>query len=212
MKQLFIDKMVAKEDGVPMVAVDGALPGLERRRQEHGLAQKEYSASHVLCVAGGIGACFVKQFARWPMPTENICVHFSGCYEFIEKACLSMTRCLSMASSQNMRRTASDLMLLSLPFRHRMHGVGIWTLQSSCRERSDGEVDVAHELYRDNTVMSLQSLVIKVFFRRREIVFVLPMTVLLRGARGCTSWKHKLSGHCSDSLTRRNRFLAKCTG
>ena len=60
-QQLFIDKKVMKDE-VPMVVVDGLYRGSIGAVKNKQLL-KECSASHVLCVAGGIDACFVKQLA-----------------------------------------------------------------------------------------------------------------------------------------------------
>eukprot|EP00484_Ammonia_sp_Unknown_P011405 CAMPEP_0197078498 /NCGR_PEP_ID=MMETSP1384-20130603/213151_1 /TAXON_ID=29189 /ORGANISM="Ammonia sp." /LENGTH=583 /DNA_ID=CAMNT_0042517365 /DNA_START=60 /DNA_END=1812 /DNA_ORIENTATION=+ len=88
-KQIFIEKKV-KEDGVPPQIMDGLYLGSIGAAKNLEWLKKN-GITHILCVAGGIGPCFPKQFQYKVVEiddaaTEDIATHFESCYEFIENA------------------------------------------------------------------------------------------------------------------------------
>merc|ERR1712154_202491 len=88
-KQIFIDKKV-KEDGIPSLIINGLYLGsIGAAKNLEWL--KSNGITHILCVAGGIGSIYPKQFEYKIVdiddaPNEDITVHFEACYDFIESA------------------------------------------------------------------------------------------------------------------------------
>eukprot|EP01084_Bolivina_argentea_P163254 284042_1 len=88
-KELYTKKKI-KEDGIPPKIIEGVYLGsIGAAKNIEWL--KSNGITHILCVAGGIGKCFPKQFIYKVIdindaPDENITSYFNECYQFIENA------------------------------------------------------------------------------------------------------------------------------
>mmetsp|Transcript_54324 Transcript_54324/g.48900 ORF Transcript_54324/g.48900 Transcript_54324/m.48900 type:complete len:526 (+) Transcript_54324:49-1626(+) len=156
-KQIFIDKKI-KEDGVPSKIIDGLYLGsIGAAKNLQWL--KSNNITHILCVAGGIGQCYPKQFIYKVIdindaPSEDISSHFKSSFTFIENAINIkhgnvLCHCFA-GMSRSVTVTAAYLMQ-----KNKMHAVPALKFVKQCRQQANPNAGFIVQLIKFQNIIGL---------------------------------------------------------
>ena len=156
-KQIFIDKKI-KEDGIPSKIIDGLYLGsIGAAKNLQWL--KSNNITHILCVAGGIGQCYPKQFIYKVIdindaPSEDISSHFKSSFQFIENAINIengnvLCHCFA-GMSRSVTVTAAYLMQ-----KRQIHAVPALKFVKQCRQQANPNAGFIVQLIKFQNIIGL---------------------------------------------------------